>query len=220
MNNNQNPDSESIIMPPLDQVGLISNRSELSDEVNEEDDHVSDITLLTQCTNSASVQSALLREDEVTMNEEQKRDLLIRSYAILTPKSFNAESLNTIRLIVNRDIVSSVKFVRNEHVDGRSKQLRDKTKQFPSFWQPDLRKDNTMYTDILKQVGNLNNEKLQTKVMYWLGIREKVLETIRSYRSNTLTKLKKDIVEGKFLLLLITLFQYNLKKTHDTLLFC
>ena len=123
-------------------------------------------------------------------------------------------------MIVNRDIVSSVKFVRHEHVDGKTKQLKDRTKQFPSFWQPDLRKDNTMYTDILNQVGNLNNAKLQTKVMYWLGIREKVLETIRSYRSNTLTKLKKDIVEGKFLLLLITLFQYNLKKTHDTLLFC
>ena len=198
MFNEQNLDSESASMPPLDEVGHMPNRSGISDEENQEEDCVSDVTLLTQCTNGASVQSALLREDEVTMNDEQKRDLLIRSYAILTPKSFNTESLNTIRLIVNRDIVSSVKFVRHEHVDGKTKQLKDRTKQFPSFWQPDLRKDNTMYTDILNQVGNLNNAKLQTKVMYWLGIREKVLETIRSYRSNTLTKLKKDIVEGKF----------------------
>jgi len=118
----ENLDGESTLMPPLDQVGHMPNRSGLNEDVNQGVDYVSDITLLTQCTNSGSVQSALLREDEVTMDEEQKKDLLIRSYAILSPKSFNAESLNTIRLIVNRDIVTSVKFIRNEHVDGRTKQ--------------------------------------------------------------------------------------------------
>ena len=159
---------------------------------------VSDITQLTQYTQNGSVEIELLNEDEVNMNEDQKKDLLIRSYAILSPKVFNQESLNTIRMIVNREIVSSVKFVKHEHVDGKSKQLREKAKQFPSFWQPDLRIKNSMYNDILNQVGNLNHASLQQKVMYWLGIRDKVLETIRSHRSNTLTKLKNDIVEGKY----------------------
>jgi hypothetical protein len=186
-------------MPPLQNIERNRNRVLLQYDRDEsqELDSVSDMTQLTQYTNAGSLELSLLREDEVTMNEEQKKDLLIRSYAILTPKVFQQESLNTIRLIVNRDIVSSVKFIRQEHVDGKSKLMKDKTKQFPSFWHPDLRQKKSMYNDILNSVGNLNNASLQYKVKYWMGIRDKVLETIRSHRSNTLTKIKKDIVEGE-----------------------
>jgi hypothetical protein len=186
-------------MPPLQNIEQNRNRVLLQYDRDEsqELDSVSDMTQLTQYTNAGSLELSLLREDEVTMNEEQKKDLLIRSYAILTPKVFQQESLNTIRLIVNRDIVSSVKFIRQEHVDGKSKLMKDKTKQFPSFWHPDLRQKKSMYNDILNSVGNLNNASLQYKVKYWMGIRDKVLETIRSHRSNTLTKIKKDIVEGE-----------------------
>ena len=185
-------------MPPLGNIQENRNGLGQNDrEYNQDLESVSDMTQLTQYTHTGSLELSLLREDEVTMNEDQKKDLLIRSYAILSPKVFNQESLNTIRLIVNREIVSSVKFVRHEHVDGKSKKLKDITKQFPSFWQPDLRVQRSMYNDILNSVGNLNDASFQQKAMYWMGIRDKVLETIRSHRSNTLTKLKRDIVEGK-----------------------
>jgi len=192
---------EQIDMPHIEgfRVGQEGRRVSDNLSVGGEGGSVSDMTQMTQYSQTGSLELALLREDEVTMDEDQKKDLLIRSYAILSPKIFNQESLNTIRLIVNREIVSSVKFVKHEHVDGKTKMLRDKAKQFPSFWQPDLRQKKSMYNDILNQVGNLNHASLQHKVMYWLGIRDKVLETIRSHRSNTLTKLKKDIVEGKYM---------------------
>ena len=210
MDNSSHNGDESNTMPILEGVPQNTSRLGMDREVDHEVDTMSDLTLLTQYTDrSGSLQRSLLREDEKTMDEEQKKDLLIRCYAILPPTTFNVESLNTIRLIVNREIVSSVKFIRNEHVDGKTKQLKDKTKQFPSFWQPDLRQGKTMYTDILDQVGNLKHANLQTKVMYWLGIQDKVLETIRSHRSNTLTKMKRDIVEGNYRFVLVDLLRYD-----------
>lgn len=210
MDNSSHNGDESNSMPILEGVPQNTSRLGMDREVDHEVDTMSDLTLLTQYTDrSGSLQRSLLREDEKTMDEEQKKDLLIRCYAILPPTTFNVESLNTIRLIVNREIVSSVKFIRNEHVDGKTKQLKDKTKQFPSFWQPDLRQGKTMYTDILDQVGNLKHANLQTKVMYWLGIQDKVLETIHSHRSNTLTKMKRDIVEGNYRCVLVNLLRYE-----------
>ena len=210
MDNSSHNGDGSNTMPIMEGVPQNTSRLGMDREVDHEVDTMSDLTLLTQYTDrSGSLQRSLLREDEKTMDEEQKKDLLIRCYAILPPTTFNVESLNTIHLIVNREIVSSVKFIRNEHVDGKTKQLKDKTKQFPSFWHLDLRQGKTMYTDILDQVGNLKHANLQTKVMYWLGIQDKVLETIRSHRSNTLTKMKRDIVEGNYRCVLVNLLRYE-----------
>ena len=182
-------------MPPLESVEQNQNRFGQDNEMDRELDSVSDMTQLTQYTHTGSLELLLLHKDEVTMNEDQRKDLLKRSYAILSPKIFNQESQNTIHLILNREIVSSVKFVRHEHVDGKIKLLKDRTK-LPSFWQPDLREKKS--NDILNQVGSLNEATFQAKVMNWLGIRDKVLEIIHSHCSNTLSKLKKDIVEGKY----------------------
>ena len=42
----------------------------------------------------------------------------------------------------------------------------------------------------------LKNSTLQEKARYWMGIHDKVLDTIRQYQNNTTNKIKKDAVEG------------------------
>ena len=59
---------------------------------------------------SYSIQ-VVLKEDKVNTNgDDQNKDALIRLYAVLSHICFNNESLNAICMIVNKLIVSCVKF--------------------------------------------------------------------------------------------------------------
>ena len=59
---------------------------------------------------SYSIQ-VVLKEDKVNTNgDDQNKDTLIRLYAVLSHICFNNESLNAICMIVNKLIVSCVKF--------------------------------------------------------------------------------------------------------------
>ena len=104
--------------------------------------------------------------------------------------------MDSVRCLVSRIIVPGVKFIKNEFIDGKSKRRKEKDRRFPSFWEPDLTVKVSLQREILDSMSVLKDSPLQEKARYWMGIRDKVLDTIRQYRNNTTNKIKKDAVEG------------------------
>ena len=72
-------------------------------------------------------------EDESNMTEEQKKELMIKSYTKLKPMIFSKESLRTVRENVNTYIVPKVKFITGEHTDHMSREQKEKLKDILLF---------------------------------------------------------------------------------------
>jgi len=105
--------------------------------------------------------------------------------------------LDNIGKLVRTNIVRNIKFVQNEHTSGLSKEAIDNARQFPSFWKPDLTIAHSIQADIFNHFPNLCNGTLKEKVRAWLGIRDKVMNSIRGHRNATQTAIQNSIVEGK-----------------------
>ena len=69
-------------------------------------------------------------------------------------------------------------------------------RRFPSFWKPDLTKEHSLQNDIFSQFPDIKNGLLESKVEYWLGMREKVLNSIRGHCNATQTSIQSCVVEG------------------------
>lgn len=128
--------------------------------------------------------------------DDQLRRILTHIYSTAPPKVLSKEAMDSVRVLVNRIIIPGVKFIKNEFIDGKSKKRKERDKKFPSFWEPDLTVKVSLQREILDAMSVLKNSTLQEKARYWMGIRDKVLDTIRQYRNNTTNKIKKDAVEG------------------------
>ena len=146
-------------------------------------------------------------EDESNMTEEQKKELMIKSYTKLKPMIFSKESLRIVRENVNTYIVPKVKFITGEHTDHMSREQKEKIKRYPSFWQPDLMKENTLQSDILSKLCT-DDMNIQQKVRYWKGICHKVLETIRVHRSCTSQRISDEVVPRKLRLLIWFIYYF------------
>ena len=132
---------------------------------------------------------------------------MIKSYTKLKPMIFSKESLRTVRENVNTYIVPKVKFITGEHTDHMSREQKEKIKRYPSFWQPDLMKENTLQSDILSKLCT-DDMNIQQKVRYWKGICHKVLETICVHRSCTSQRISDDVVPRKLRLLICLLYYF------------
>ena len=130
------------------------------------------------------------------MTDEQKKELMIKSYTKLKPMKFSKDSLRTVRDTVNTYIVPKVKFITGEHTDHMSREQKETVKRYPSFWQPDLMKENKLQSDLLSKLS-AEDMCLQAKVRYWMGICTKVLDAIRIHRSSTSQRISLEVVPRK-----------------------
>ena len=121
---------------------------------------------------------------------------MIKSYTKLKPMKFSKDSLRTVRDTVNTYIVPKVKFITGEHTDHMSREQKETVKRYPSFWKPDLMKENTLQSDLLSKLC-AENMCLQEKVRYWMGICHKVLDTIRTHISSTSQRIYLEVVPRK-----------------------
>ena len=125
-----------------------------------------------------------------------KKNFLIHLYNNSNPRNLGKETLDDIGRIVRNIVVRNVKFIRDENNSGLTKEAIESLRKFPSFWKPDLTTEHSLQNDIFKQFPDLNNGSLESKVEYWLGMREKVLTSIRGHRNATQTSIQSSIVEG------------------------
>ena len=131
------------------------------------------------------------------MNDIEKRQYMIKLYATLKYKQLNKETLDEIGKIVRTKIVRKIKFVPDEHTSGLTKSAIENSRKFPSFWQPDLTVTNSLQNDCFQNFPSISNGTLKKKVLVWIAMREKVIESIRSHRNSTQTALQRNIVEGE-----------------------
>lgn len=135
-------------------------------------------------------------EDENSLSDDQKRVLLINYYQTLAPCQFNKETLDDIGNKVRRLIVQKVKFISNENTCGLSREGIEKTKQFPSFWQQDLRLEKGIAYDLFQEFPDLKEAGMKDKAAAWMGMRQKVKDCIRAYRTTTQTSMQEEVVNG------------------------
>lgn len=83
------------------------------------------------------------------------------------------------------------------HTSGLSKDAIEETRKYPSFWKPDLTISQSMYNDILSEFPQLKRATLSTKVAAWMGMREKVKQSVRGHRNAVQTSIQNNIVAGK-----------------------
>ena len=143
-----------------------------------------------------STQEAELIEKEKLMDVDAKRRLLIHYYQTCEPSCYNKETLAFIGKTVKRVIVRKVKFIQNEHTCGMTKKMVETTRKFPSFWQPDLTNSNTIQADLFREMEDLSESSLRTKVMAWMGMRSKVMSSIRQHRGVVSTAIQSDVLDG------------------------
>ena len=127
---------------------------------------------------------------------QQKRSYLIQLYDTVEAISFSKETLNNIATVVRTTVVRNVKFVQDENTCGLSKEAIEKIRKYPSFWKPDLTKERSLQMDIINEFPDMSNGTLYYKVQAWKGMREKVINAIRSHRNNSQTLIQNHIVSG------------------------
>lgn len=140
-------------------------------------------------------------EEENAMDRDSKRRLLIQVYQTCEPFPYNRETLTSIGKTVRRVIVRKVKFIENEHTSGMTKEMIENTRKFPSFWQPDLTCTNTIQSDLFEEREELRNATLKVKAIAWMGMRTKVMSSIRQHRSAVCTSIQSEMLDGMLLFL-------------------
>lgn len=156
------------------------------------------VTINTSTTNNvttASIADVLLKESRLTTSE--RHAYMIELYNTVQPTQYNPETLTNISTIVRNIVVKKVKFIDNEHTAGLSKEAIEATKNYPSFWKPDLSVERSMYSDIMREFPFLKNATLVTKVGAWMGMRNRVRQAIRGHRNAVQTSIQREIVLGK-----------------------
>ena len=138
-----------------------------------------------------------LLEKEAAFSKEEMDTYLIELYNTVTPTKYNNETLSNISTIVRSSVVKKIKFIDNEHTSGLSKDAIEETRKYPSFWKPDLTISQSMYNDILSEFPQLKRATLSTKVAAWMGMREKVKQSVRGHRNAVQTSIQNNIVAGK-----------------------
>ena len=145
-----------------------------------------------------------LTSESIMISSEQQMDLdtqrrhLIETYQTCEPYPYNKETLASIGKIVRQVLVKKVKFIEHEHTSGMSRQMIDKTRIFPSFWQPDLTQQNNIQSDLFREFEELQRSSLKTKAIAWMGMRRKVLKSIREHRNTVCTAIQQDMIAGKY----------------------
>ena len=145
-----------------------------------------------------------LTSESIIISSEQQMDLdtqrrhLIETYQTCEPYPYNKETLASIGKIVRQVLVKKVKFIEHEHTSGMSRQMIDKTRIFPSFWQPDLTQQNNIQSDLFREFEELQRSSLKTKAIAWMGMRRKVLKSIREHRNTVCTAIQQDMIAGKY----------------------
>ena len=134
--------------------------------------------------------------DESTMTDEDKRIYLMGIYSGQMGDYLTKETLNEIGKHVRTQVVRKIKFIPFETISGLTKEAIENTRKFPSFWQPDLTVQNTVQNDIFALYPTLANGDLRTKAFAWMGMRQKVIESIRMHQNNTKNTIQKNVVEG------------------------
>ena len=140
----------------------------------------------------------VVAEESNLRTQNEIRNYLITLYDISVPIAFNAETLNTIGTIVRNKVVRNVKFVLHEHTSGLSREGIERSRNYPSFWKPDLTNNRSIQSDIFSEFPDMADATLQYQVQAWIGMRDKVLQSIRSHRSTTQSSIQVSIVNGKF----------------------
>ena len=128
---------------------------------------------------------------------EKKRSYLIQLYDNVEAIQFSNETLSNIATMVRTTIVRNVKFVQDENTCGLSKEAIEKIRKYPSFWKPDLTKERSLQMDIINEFPDMSNGTLYYKVQAWKGMREKVINAIRSHRNCSQTQIQNNIVSGE-----------------------
>lgn len=178
-------------------------------ETTQEDEESSRLTRLSSITADSSIVERVettncddkeLLELESKMGEIERRNYIISLYENKRKRVFNIETLNTISSIVRNNVVKKVKFIDNEQTSGMSKEAKEETKNFPSFWKPDLSLTRSLQNDIFHEFPELSSGTLDTKVRAWMGMRDKVRKAIQGHRNAVHTAIQTDIVEGKLCL--------------------
>ena len=176
-------------------------------ETTQEDEESSRLTRLSSITADSSIVERVettncddkeLLELESKMGEIERRNYIISLYENKRKRVFNIETLNTISSIVRNNVVKKVKFIDNEQTSGMSKEAKEETKNFPSFWKPDLSSTRSLQNDIFHEFPELSSGTLDTKVRAWMGMRDKVRNAIQGHRNVVHTAIQTDIVEGMF----------------------
>ena len=90
-----------------------------------------------------------------------------------------------------------------------SKEAIDNIRRFPSFWRPDLTTERSIQNDIFNEFPEFSQATLFKKVRIWMGLREKVIQSICSHRNTTQTAIQTSIVGGE---LNVTKYKYSCLK--------
>ena len=192
-------------MPLLTEVGFSGSQSQggisrMSDGtiITGEQQQNDNETQITEISNDVNV-------DNMTI--EEKRQKLILWYNTNQPLKLNKETLDSVGRFVRKNIVRNIKFIDNEQTSGLSKEAIDNIRKFPSFWKPDLTTERSIQNDIFNGFPEFSNTTLMKKVSIWMGIREKVIHSIRCHRNTTQTAIQTSVVEGKYCILMIILLE-------------
>jgi hypothetical protein len=162
--------------------------------VMDKEDEVSVHSGLTNSSNST-------RSSECTPsleNVEENQKKLVQIYNTGEPWLLNKETLNNIGKYVRNVIVKKIKFIEGENTTGLSKEAAERTKRFPSFWQPDLTKLNSVQRDIFREYPEFDKQSLEVQARAWMGMRTKVKKEIRAHRNNVQSHIQRGIIAGKF----------------------
>ena len=136
--------------------------------------------------------------DLVTKEDKDKYQRLIYKYENKSVGKLSANLGRSLRQVVMDVVVPNVKFIEFEHLDGLDTNTMIQLRSYPSFWEPDLLQKDTLQNDILGSYSKSTQLTLRNKCITWMMMRDKVLETIRTHRSNVQVEMKKECVEGEF----------------------
>ena len=148
--------------------------------------------------NNATEISEISNEVNVdNLSIDEKREKLILWYSTKQELKMNKETLDSVGRFVRKSIVQNIKFIENEQTSGLSKEAIDNIRRFPSFWRPDLTTERSIQNDIFNEFPEFSQATLFKKVRIWMGLREKVIQSIRSHRNTTQTAIQTSIVGGE-----------------------
>ena len=160
--------------------------------------------------NNATEISKISNEVNVdNLSIDEKREKLILWYGTKQELKMNKETLDSVGRFVRKSIVRNIKFIENEQTSGLSKEAIDNIRRFPSFWRPDLTRERSIQNDIFNEFPEFSKATLFKKVCIWMGIREKVIQSICSHRNTTQTAIQTSIVGGEFN---VTKYEYSCLK--------
>lgn len=180
-----------------DSLPLLQDNSYTENNVNITTHEIEVARLLFGNTNGIVDISQIQTYEQTLNTDDNKKLYLITLYDRISPREFSKETLRGIGIHVRNNIVKNVKFIVDENTCGLSKSAVERTRNFPSFWKPDLTREQSLQMDIFKEFPDLINATLYDKVQSWKGMREKVLQSIRGHRNAIQTSIQCCVVEGE-----------------------